>query len=90
MSQWLQGMAPGEKRDTAVGQLVPVILADGDPAAAFQWSATLIDENQRLRLMTPALAAWHLADPAAAAEALKSSNLSGAARASLQKLFIQP
>lgn len=89
-SQWLQGMAPGEKRDTAVGQLVPVILADGDPAAAFQWSTTVTDENQRLRLMTPALAAWHLADPAAAAEALESSNLSGVARAGLQQLFIKP
>lgn len=86
-SQWLETMAPGDRRDAVIRELNPVILADGDPAAAFQWAVTVTDGAQRLRLATPALAAWALADPVAAAAALQSPNLSDAERAALQPLL---
>lgn len=89
-SQWLETMEPGERRDSVIRELTPVILADGDPAAAFQWSLSVKDEAQRFRLAAPALAAWFLADPDAATAAWESPNLSDAARAALQPLLTPP
>ncbi len=86
-SQWLEIMPPGNQRDAVIRELTPVILADGDPTAAFQWSLTMTDEAERIRLAAPAFAALALADPSAATAALESPKLKASERAVLQPLL---
>lgn len=88
-SEWLTSLPPGPRRDGVITNLAPVVLSDGDPAAAFQWSLSLSDPARQLPLAAPAFAAWSLADPAAAQAALESENVSTALRNALQS-FLPP
>lgn len=72
-SLWISEMPSGESRDTAVESMVNEI-RKSDPAAAFDWATGIENDEKRYNSARRIIRDWD--DPAAAEDALLSSDLS--------------
>lgn len=73
-SEAIAEMEPGKVQDAAIHELVDK-MRYRDPVAAFDWAQGATDENERVNLAITALRSWKDRDPAAAAQALRQSDL---------------
>ncbi len=72
---WLQNLAPGRSRDSAIAGYVGTV-ADSDPQKATQWVAAIVDEKTRLSVMEWIARPWLRMDEAAARAWIEQSELS--------------
>lgn len=79
-SVWIEQMPRGNARDKAVMNVVELV-GGSDPAAAFAWSVTLDNPDNRLRYAEIVFRDWHQEDPERARQALEASGLSSEEKA---------
>ncbi len=90
-SEWAVGLDPGPRRDAAVGYMVSALLEGDEPnwRAAFAWSQTVGEAQDRVQWLQNTLHSWHEKEPNAAREALDSSNLPDALKQNLHRFLRQ-
>lgn len=71
-AQWLDGLAPGDDRDSAVGAFI-TRTKDKDPSAATGWVVTVRDDKRRINAVRGALSDWFGKNPGAALEWLQTT-----------------
>ncbi|HVU37595.1 MAG TPA: sigma-70 family RNA polymerase sigma factor [Opitutales bacterium] len=85
-SQWIDTLPAGSARDGAVEQLISAEGAN-NPSAAFNWALTIGNGNAQQTQLNNVVLQWAQRDPAAAAAAIQSANVSDSQRAYLQGLL---
>ena len=71
--QWLQRLAAGQERDTAVSEFAYYVV-DRDPAAAFDWVKTVGDPFFRDVQFNALASRWIQSDPDAATKWIQASD----------------
>ncbi|MDQ3624054.1 MAG: hypothetical protein M3463_16475, partial [Verrucomicrobiota bacterium] len=71
--KWIETLAPGPQRDTAISRLVAAI--SSEPETAFRWAATVDDGAVRREAVARIVSAWKEIDPARVRKLIASSAL---------------
>lgn len=84
-AEWLLGLFPASREtDVAVGRFARAVLPQ-DPGYAAAWSFSVVDNNERWRLMEQIAVNWKNKDAAAAREYIQKTDLPPATMARLLK-----
>src|ERR1019366_9518499 len=81
-SQWINTLPAGDARDGAVTQLIATEGKNNSPVA-FNWAASISNEDTKQAQMDNVIMEWAGRDPAAATAAVQSATLSDQQRAIL-------
>jgi hypothetical protein len=84
-AEFVNTLAVGKDRDSAVASLVQDLGYQGDPESAFDWAASIGDASQRESMIRNAANQWKEYDIAAARAAVARADISDEARSKILK-----
>jgi hypothetical protein len=85
-AQWINSQPAGAARDVAIREEVKALTGSNSPEA-FQWAASIGNTTMQGNQMSNVVQSWIRSDPAAAAAAVQSADISEATRSRLRAIL---